>query len=206
MNLGSYNYPDLHYLGALKQFADLLEVNWISDHLCWTAIDGLYSHELLPLPFTQEALALVIRNIEYVQDYLQYPLLIENVSSYLQLSPADFTEAEFLAEVATRTGCGILLDVNNVFVCAKNHGFNAEDYLLAIPTTAVRQFHLGGYVSEGDLLIDTHSTAVSTPVWQLFQKALTRFGKVPTNIEWDNAIPQWSTLAAQIELAKKYYE
>jgi uncharacterized protein (UPF0276 family) len=206
MNLGSVDPLNQHYLRALKTLADQIDAAWISDHLCWTAVNGVHSHELLPLPFTHEAVKTVVEHVQQAQDYLQRPLLIENVSTYWQPEYANYSEPEFINEIVAKTGCSILLDVNNVYVCAQNHGFSAENYLQTINKKAVKQFHLAGYITHDNLLIDTHSTAVSEPVWQLYRKALHIFGSIPTNIEWDNDVPEWSSIEEQLQLTRAIYD
>ncbi len=198
LNLGSVDPLDGDYLKALKRLANDLSVTWVSDHLCWTAVDGIYSHELLPLPFTQEALDIIVPKIQEVQTQLQRPLLIENVSTYWQ-PEHDLSEPEFINEIVRQTGCGILLDINNIYVCAHNHHFSADQYLQAINPSAVKQFHLAGYLTHENLLIDTHSTPVSGAVWDLYHNALKIFGKIPTNLEWDNDIPIWDVMESQLQ-------
>ena len=205
LNLGSIDDIDMHYLQHLRLLANDIKPAWVSDHLCWTGVNGVYSHELLPLPYTEEALQHVVRRIQFVQEYLELPLLIENVSSYLQLTAADYDEATFLNEVAKRSGCSILLDINNIYVSAHNHDFIAEDYLAAINADYVRQFHLAGFEKITDLLVDTHGARVEDEVWQLYCKALQKFGPIPTNIEWDNNIPNWSTLKTEVDKAKNLF-
>ncbi|MSP52815.1 MAG: DUF692 domain-containing protein [Gammaproteobacteria bacterium] len=203
LNVGSTSGINSEYLAKLKQLADDVEPAWLSDHLCWTAVDGVNSHDLLPLPFTQEALDIVVNNIQTIQDHLQRPFLIENVSSYVQFSDADFSEAEFLNEVARRSGCYILLDINNIYVNSKNHDFSTDNYLAAINKEPVKQFHLAGFEEIQNILVDTHGAAVHEPVWELYQKALQRFGAVPALIEWDNNIPGWSTMLEQVKIAQE---
>lgn len=206
MNLGSVDPLDKNYLNALKKLADDLDVSWISDHLCWTALEGVHSHELLPLPFTQEALDTVVPKIHEAQAQLQRPLLIENVSTYWQPEQADFSEPEFINEIVKQTGCSILLDINNIHVCAHNHHFSAEEYLQTINRSAVKQFHLAGYTEHDNLLIDTHSTQVSESVWELYRKALQIFGEIPTNLEWDNDIPAWDVMENQLQQMREIYD
>ncbi len=206
LNIGSIDPLNIDYLTTVKKLADDIQPAWISDHLCWTAIDGQYSHDLLPLPYTEETLQHVVQRIDQVQFFLRRPFIIENVSSYLQSEQADFSEAEFLNAVAKHSGCGILLDINNIYVSATNHGFAVTDYLQAISPEYVQQFHLAGYAKQGELLVDTHGSQVSEPVWQLFAAALTRFGAVPSNIEWDNNIPNWNGMLAEIKRAREIFD
>ena len=206
LNIGSTNKLDQHYLRQLKLLAKDIQPVWISDHLCWTGVNGIYSHELLPLPYTEEALKHVVSRIQYIQDYIGLPLLIENVSSYLQLAVADYDEANFINEVAKCSGCFILLDINNIYVSAHNHNFRATSYLQTISPAYVRQFHLAGFTEMQGLLVDTHGSAVSEAVWQLYADALQYFGAVPTNIEWDNNIPDWQVLNSQIDQANAIFK
>ena len=176
----------------------------VSEHLCWSSIDGTFLNDLLPLPYTQEALATVCERVERTQDFLGRAILIENVSSYLRFAGAEIPEWEFVAAVARRTGCGILLDINNIYVSARNHGFDAQEYLRAIPVGSVREMHLAGYEEEDDgLLVDTHSRPVYAPVWDLYAAALARFGPVATLIEWDNDIPALDVLVAEAAKAER---
>ena len=202
LNVGSTSGVNTEYLIKLKKLADAIDPAWLSDHLCWTAVDGVNSHDLLPLPFTQEALDLVVNNIQVIQDYLQRAFLIENVSSYVQFEDADFSEAEFLNEVARRSGCHILLDINNIYVNSQNHNFSTHDYLNSINKEHVKQFHLAGFEKIENILVDTHGAAIHAPVWDLYQQALQRFGAVPALIEWDNNIPAWPVLLEQVNLAQ----
>jgi uncharacterized protein (UPF0276 family) len=202
LNVGSTSGINTEYLIKLKKLADAIDPAWLSDHLCWTAVDGVNSHDLLPLPFTQEALDIVVNNIHVIQDYLQRPFLIENVSSYVQFEDPDFSEAEFLNEVARRSGCHILLDINNIYVNSQNHNFLVRDYLSYINTGYVKQFHLAGFEKIGNILVDTHGAAIHAPVWDLYQQALQRFGAVPALVEWDNNIPAWPVLLEQVNLAQ----
>lgn len=190
-----------HHLGKLKALADRIAPAAISEHLCWSAVDGRFLNELLPLPYTREALALVCERVDEAQEVLGRSLLVENLSSYLAFSDADLPEWEFLAEVTRRTGCGVLLDINNIHVSASNLGFDPADYLAAIPPASVGEIHLAGYEEEGELLIDTHSRPVQPAVWELYALALERFGPRPTLLEWDNDLPPLADLLAEAEKA-----
>ena len=202
LSLGSSDELSQRHLAQLKALADRLQPAAISEHLCWSSIGGRYLNDLLPLPYTHEALDLVCARIEAAQHYLGRRLLIENLSSYLQFRGADMPEWDFLASVARRTGCGILLDVNNIHVSAANHGFDPLRYLAAIPVESVGEIHLAGFEEDAGLLIDTHSRPVHDQVWQLYQQALARFGAQPTLIEWDNDIPALDTLIAEAARAQ----
>jgi hypothetical protein len=183
----------------------------VSDHLCWSSVGGTYANDLLPLPYTEEALSHVVARVQRVQERLRRSILLENVSSYLEYEQSAIPEWEFLREVAQRSGCGILLDVNNIFVSAHNHGFDALQYVQAMPRTAVQEIHLAGFtrnrVETGvDILIDTHSAPVADAVWSLYAAALERFGPLPTLIEWDADLPALSTLVAEAAKADAMLE
>ena len=203
MSIGSADGLDLEHLGRLKRLVDRIDPLFVSDHLCWTRIEGFNSHDLLPLPYTTEALDVVCSNVGQAQDTLGRAMLIENPSSYLAFAGADMTEWEFLAELCRRTGCELLLDVNNIFVSATNHGFDAIEYLDGIPAERVRQIHLAGHSQGEALLIDTHDSPVPSSVWGLYAAALTRIGPVATMIERDDAIPPLADLLAELDMARK---
>jgi len=190
------------YLASLAALASRIAAVSVSDHLCFGTFGGHYAHDLWPLPYTEEALNHVVERVRRVQDRLGRQLLLENVSSYVEYRASTLTEWEFLAEVATRADAGILLDVNNVFVSASNHGFSALDYLQGIPRERLQQIHLGGH-SDGDgYLLDDHGSAVSEPVWRLYEQAVERFGAIPTLIEWDERVPELAELEAEAERAR----
>jgi uncharacterized protein (UPF0276 family) len=194
LSLGSADGVSHAHLVQLKALAARFEPALLSDHLCWGAVGGRHLNDLLPLPYTEEALDVVCTNIGRAQDFLAREILVENVSSYLQFAASSLDEWDFLAEVARRTGCGLLLDVNNIYVSAVNHGFDPLRYLDAIPVERVREIHLAGYDSNGLCLIDTHGNRVAGPVWNLYGEALSRIGVRPTLIEWDTDIPPLDTL------------
>jgi uncharacterized protein (UPF0276 family) len=206
LNIGSVEPLDRQYLQALKKLRREVEPAWISDHLCWTGTENFHSHDLLPLPYTKEALIHIANRIQEVQETLGEAILIENISSYLQIDKADYSEAEFLNELSSRAGCFLLLDINNVFVNAHNHGFSAEAFLEKIDKRAVKQFHLGGFepkqLSEQTIFIDTHGAAIHKPVWELFKKAVEKMGAVPTLVEWDNNIPSLEILLDEAKKAE----
>ena len=201
MSLGSADGLRDDYLRRLRSLAVAVVPLFISDHLSWSRIERFNSHDLLPLPYTQEALDAVSANIHHAQDTLGRTMLIENPSSYVSF-PGDMTEWEFLDAVCTRTGCGLLLDVNNIYVSASNHGFDAQAYLSGIPAARVRQIHLAGHSQGRDLLIDTHDKPVPDPVWALYASALERLGPVATMIERDGDIPPLSSLLAELGSAR----
>jgi len=204
MSIGSADGLNADHLGRLKRLADRIEPLWVSDHLCWTGIDGFNSHDLLPLPYTPEALDIACGNIALAQDLLARPLLIENPSSYISFADDVMPEWEFLRELTRRTGCYLLLDINNIHVSATNHGFDPLAYIEGIPADRVRQIHLAGH-SEGQdgLLIDTHDHPVPDPVWALYAKAMLQLGDVAVMIERDDDIPPLETLLDELALARK---
>lgn len=189
LSVGSVDPIDETYLTGLAALAAETEPAWISDHLCWSSFGGHTGHDLWPLPFTEEALAHVVRRIQMVQERLRRRILIENVSSYLEFTHSTLPEWEFLTEVARRADCGLLLDVNNIFVSARNHGFEAAQFLAGVPVDRVKQIHLAGHRDEGTHLLDTHDHPVCDGVWALYRAAVQRFGAVSTLIERDDDIP-----------------
>lgn len=207
LSLGSDQDPDRSYLAELKALARRIDPLWVSDHLCWTGIGGHNSHDLLPLPYTQESLGRCVRNLTMAQDVLERPLLIENPSSYVGFAESTLTEWHFLAELSALTGCYLLLDVNNIYVSSVNHGFDPLDFLGGIPADRVRQIHLAGH-SQGPagMLIDTHDAPVPDPVWLLYARALERFGPTATMIERDDQIPPLDELLAELAQARRLAE
>ncbi len=206
LSLGSTDPLSTWHLDKLKGLIDRYEPGLVSEHLCWSSVDNRYLNDLLPLPYTEEALHHITARIEQAQDYLGRQILIENLSSYLQFTDSSIPEWEFLAAVAKASGCGILLDVNNIYVNASNHGFDPMMYLNAIPVSAVQEMHLAGHSNEGDCLIDTHSKPVTDAVWQLYAHAVARFGRIPTLIEWDIDIPALQVLRDEAHRAQHIME
>jgi uncharacterized protein (UPF0276 family) len=202
MNLGSVDPLDRTYLSELRALVDRFEPSWVSDHLCWTGVGGRNLHDLLPLPYTDEVVRHLAERIRQVQDRLGRRIAVENVSSYVEYAASTMPEWEFLGAVAEEADCGILLDVNNVFVSAHNLGFDAATYLDAIDPTRVFQIHLAGHSVDGALLIDTHDHPVREDVWALYARALRRLGPVSTLIEWDGAIPGFERLQAEAARAR----
>ncbi len=202
MNLGSSDPLDDHYLDALVRLAERVDPPWISDHLCWTGVDSHNLHDLLPLPYTAKTIRHVSERIERVQDRLRRRIAIENVSSYLSYGSDEMTEWEFLIAIAESADCGILLDVNNIFVSAHNHDFDAAHYIDAIPTDRVFQIHLAGHSAQGPLLIDTHDHPVRDEVWNLYKRAIERIGQTATLVEWDDRIPEFDVLEGEALLAR----
>src|ERR1700730_1671333 len=203
LSIGSTQSLDRNYLPQLKALAARVEPEWVSDHLCWTGIAGRNMHDLLPLPYTEEALANVVERVRTVQDILGRRILLENVSSYVTYRDSQVTEWEFLSEIARRADCLILLDVNNIYVSSVNHEFDPLDYLNAIPVDRVQQIHLAGHENHGDYLIDTHDHPVPDPVWELYGAALRRFGSVSTMIERDANIPPLEELCSELAAARQ---
>lgn len=206
LSIGSSDPLDLDYLAGLKQLAERVEPAWISDHLCWTGVGGHNVHDLLPLPYTEEALRHVAERILRVQDFLGRRIAIENVSSYMSFRHSAMLEWEFLAAVAEAADCGVLFDVNNVYVSAFNHGFEALRYVEAIPPARVWQFHLAGHSDRGSFLLDTHDHPVKAEVWALYAETCRRFGRVSTLIERDDNIPELPELLAEAEQARQIQE
>jgi hypothetical protein len=199
--VGSVDPLSERYLLELAALVERVEPALVSDHLCWGTHRGQYVHDLLPLPYTEEALAHVASRVERVQERIGRPLLLENPSAYVAFRDSTLTEWEFLAELSRRTGCGILLDVNNVHVSARNLGFDPLRYLEGIPAGAVGYFHLAGHSDKGKYLLDTHDHAVPAVVWDLYRAAVRRFGRVPALVEWDDAIPPLEDLVAETRRA-----
>jgi uncharacterized protein (UPF0276 family) len=202
MSIGSPGGVKPEYLARLKELADRVDPLWVSDHLCWTDVDGWNSHDLLPLPYTEEALAVVCANVERVQDVLDRPILLENPSSYITFADDELTEWAFMGEVCRRTGCYLLLDVNNIYVSGQNHGFEPAAYLAGVPADRVRQIHLAGHSVGKDLLIDTHDHPVAEAVWALYEAACRRCGPVATMIERDDHIPPLAELLEELDVAR----
>jgi len=203
MSLGSADGLDGAYLARLRALVDEIEPLFVSDHLSWTRSEGFSAHDLLPLPYTGEALDLVCANIGRAQDALGRAILVENPSTYIDFAPVDMTEWEFLDAICARTGCGLLLDVNNVFVSATNHGFDPLAYLDGLPHRRVRQIHLAGHSQGAELLIDTHDQPVPASVWDLYAHVLPRLGPVATMIERDDAIPPLYALLSELDIARQ---
>lgn len=203
LSIGSSRPLDRDYLKELRVLAERVRPAWFTDHLCWTGTASSQLHDLLPLPFTKENLHYIADRIRCVQDFVGLPFGIENASSYMTFVSDGMPEDEFVAELAHRADCGVLLDCNNVYVSAQNHGFDAERYIDTVAGDRVIQMHLAGHTDKGKYLLDTHSDKVSDPVWALYRRALGRTGAVSTLIEWDEDIPPWATLAAEASLARK---
>lgn len=208
LSIGSTDPLDATHLANWRRLISRFEPALVSEHLCWSSAGGIFSNDLLPLPYTREALDHLVSRVGQVQDAFGRQLLIENVSSYLEFASSEMPEWVFLAELARRAGCGILLDVNNIYVSACNHGFDAREFIDAMPEKAVGEIHLAGHsinrIEERQIRIDTHSTHVCDAVWDLYEYALHRLGPVPTLIEWDLDIPALPVLAAEAARADRH--
>jgi uncharacterized protein (UPF0276 family) len=202
LSIGSTDPLDKGYLARLKALAERIEPAWISDHLCWTGVDGYNLHDLLPLPYTEAAVRHVAERMARVQDFLGRRILLENVSSYLSYRCAEMSEWEFLRAVAERADCLILLDINNIYVNSFNHGFDPRAYLDGVPAARIQQFHLAGHRDLGTHLIDTHDEPVPDPVWALYAEAVRRFGPISTMIERDDRIPPLAELLAELDRSR----
>lgn len=203
LSIGGIDPVDKDYLQKIKSLAALIETPWVSDHLCFTGVAHTNTHDLLPIPYTEEALSHVVERIQQVQDILGRPLVLENPSSYVEFHTSALTEWEFIAEMAKRSGCGLLLDVNNVYVSAFNHRFDARQYIDALPASHVVQIHLAGHEHHGSHIIDTHDNAVIDDVWDLYAYTLQKMGFISTMVEWDGKIPDFSILLDEINKARR---
>ena len=206
LSIGSTDPLNMDYLQRLKKLKDEVQPAWISDHLCWTSAHGMVTHDLIPLPYTQDIVKHIVDRILQVQDFLGEQIVIENVSSYLQFKATEMTEWDFINEVTNRSDCKLLLDVNNIYVSAQNHKFDAAEYLFAMPVDRVAEIHLAGYEDKGTHLLDTHSRPVTEPVWDLFKKAIEHVGDVPALIEWDNDIPSLERVIEESTTAHEIQE
>lgn len=202
MSIGSCDPLDKDYLKQLKQLADRIQPVWVSDHLCWTGVNGINAHDLLPLPYTEEALEHLVNRVTQAQEYLGRQILLENVSSYISYQASEMTEWEFLTQLTQRADCLLLLDVNNIYVSAFNHGFKAEDFVNGVPIERVCQFHLAGHSNYGTHIIDTHDHDIIEQVWDLYAYALQRFKNVSIMIERDDHIPPLEDLVKELDQAR----
>lgn len=206
LSIGGTDPLDFDYLRKLKDLARVVNARWISDHLCWTGVLGRNSHDLLPVPTNEQTLAHIAERVKVVSDYLERPFVIENPSSYVEFKVSTLTEWEFLSRLAEQADCGLLLDVNNIFVSSFNHSFDPNDYVDAIPADRVVQIHLAGHTNYGTHIIDTHTGHVIDEVWALYARAVARFGNVSTMVEWDQDIPEFEVVYAEAEKAAGYRE
>jgi uncharacterized protein (UPF0276 family) len=206
LSVGSTDAINFDYLRKLKALAKRIKARWISDHLCWTGVTGLNTHDLLPMPYTDEALRHTIERVKIIQDFLGQPIALENASTYLEFAASTWPESEFLAALAEQADCAILLDVNNVYVSSFNHGFDAKEYIQRIPRERVVQMHLAGHTNKGTHILDTHSDYVIETVWELYRYAHRRLGGVATLLEWDANIPEFDMVHGEALKARKFRE
>jgi uncharacterized protein (UPF0276 family) len=206
LSVGSTDPINFEYLGKLKALAKRIQAHWISDHLCWTGVTGLNTHDLLPMPYTDQALRHTIERVKIIQDFLERPIALENASTYLEFAASTWPESEFLSAVAEQANCGILLDVNNVYVSSFNHGFDPQEYIDRIPRDRVVQMHLAGHTNKGTHILDTHSDYVIETVWKLYRYAHRRLGGVATLLEWDANIPEFDVVHGEALKARKFRE
>ena len=206
LSIGSHDPLDRDYLAKLKRLADDLHVVWVSDHVCWTGVLGKNTHDLLPLPLNEATLQHVVARIRIVQDLLERPLILENPSSYVTFHASTIPEAEFMARMADEADCGLLLDVNNVYVSSRNHGFDPVAYIESIPVERVAQFHLAGHTDLGTHVIDTHDAPVVDTVWDLYRLAIQRMPQASTLLEWDAHIPPFPRLEAELDRARAIFD
>lgn len=204
LSIGSTDPLDFEYLAKLKRLAEEIRAGWVSDHLCWTGVAGINTHDLLPIPLTEESLAHVVRRIGVVQDYLERPLVLENPSTYLSFAASTMSEWEFIARMAEEADCGLLLDVNNTYVSGVNNDFDPAEYIRALPHERVVQLHLAGHTDMGTHLVDTHDCPVADPVWRLFALATELIGGVSTLLEWDDRIPPFPVVHEEVRKAKEH--
>jgi len=203
LSIGGTDALNFDYLSQVKSLSRRIEPAWISDHLCWTGVNGVNLHDLLPLPYTEEALQHVVNRVKTVQDFLGRRLLLENVSSYVTYAHSEMAEWDFLSAIAERADCLILLDINNIFVSAHNHDFDPLVYLNNVPINRVQQFHLAGHLNLGNIIIDSHGDSVIEPVWTLYKAAVQRFGPVSTLLERDDNVPSLADLMAELDMARQ---
>ena len=204
MYFGSAEKPDREHLRRLKQLVERTNTPWLSDHLCWGSVDGRYTHDLLPMPYTFEAARLTAQKIREVRDFLEVPIAVENVSSYAEYHVSEMTEWEFLNEVVERADCGILLDVNNINVSSRNHNFDPLTYINSVPADRVAQVHIAGHSKFQKYILDTHDHPVIDPVWKLYDRAIQRAGRTATLLEWDDSIPSFKEVHDEALKANRF--
>ncbi|MDX1949357.1 MAG: DUF692 domain-containing protein [Rickettsiales bacterium] len=203
LSIGGFDKINFEYLKKVKNLAEKINPEWISDHLCYTGFNNINTHDLLPIPYNKQMLSHIAERIKIVQDYLERNIILENPSSYIEFENSTMSEHQFLAELAEKADCGLLLDVNNVFVSSFNHKFDAKKYIDFIPAERIVQIHLAGHTNKGDVIIDTHDNFVIDKVWDLYQYATHQKGRISTMIEWDNNIPLFEVLESELLKAKK---
>jgi hypothetical protein len=204
MYFGSAEPLNKDHLRKLKALIRRTKTPWLSDHLCWGSVDGTYSHDLLPMPYTFEAAKITAAKVREARDFLEVPIAVENVSSYAEFHMSEMTEWEFLNEVVEQADCGILLDVNNIYVSSRNHDFNPYDYLNSIPAERVAQFHIAGHSKFRKYILDTHDHPVIDPVWKMYEHAIRQVGHTATLLEWDDRIPSFDEVHSEALKAEKY--
>ncbi len=202
MSIAGSDPLDFNYLNSLRQLYQDFEVAWISDHLCFSQHHQHQFHDLLPFPYTEESLHHVAQRVEQIQDYFAAPILIENVSSYLTFNQSSLSEAEFMVQLCDKTGCKVLLDVNNIYVNAFNNGAPSDEWLTTFNKQSIGEVHLAGYEDKGEYLLDAHNNLISDEVWKLYQSVVETYGNIPTLIEWDNDIPEFTTLQSEANKAE----
>jgi uncharacterized protein (UPF0276 family) len=206
LSVGSTDPVNFDYLKKLKELGKRVNARWVSDHLCWCGVTGLNTHDLLPMPYTTEALRHTIERVRVIQDFVERPIALENASTYLEFATSTWPESEFLATIAEEANCGILLDVNNVYVSSFNHGFDPQAYIDRIPRDRVVQMHLAGHTNKGTHILDTHSDYVIDTVWKLYRYAHRRLGGVATLLEWDANIPEFDVVHGEALKARNFRE
>jgi uncharacterized protein len=206
MYFGSAEPLNREHLRRLKTLVKRTKTPWLSDHLCWGSVDGRYTHDLLPMPYTFQAAELTARKIREARDFLEVPIAVENVSSYAEFHVSEMTEWEFLNEVVERADCGILLDVNNIYVSSQNHDFDPREYIDAVPAERVAQIHIAGHSKFERYILDTHDHPVIDAVWQLYERAIRRTGATATLLEWDDSIPSFDEVHAEAHKAEKFLD
>ncbi|HVU26779.1 MAG TPA: DUF692 domain-containing protein [Verrucomicrobiae bacterium] len=204
MYFGSSGKLNREHLKKLKRLVKRTNTPWLSDHLCWGSVDGAYTHDLLPMPYTFTAAKVTAQKIREARDFLEVPICVENVSSYAEFHVSEMTEWEFLNEVVERADCGILLDVNNIYVSSQNHNFNPLDYVNSVPAQRIAQIHIAGHSKYERFILDTHDHPVIDPVWKLYECAIQRVGKTATLLEWDDRIPAFDEVHGEALKANKF--
>ena len=204
MYFGSAERPNREHLRRLKQLVKRTKTPWVSDHLCWGSVDGRYTHDLLPMPYTFEAAKITAQKVREVRDFLEVPVAVENVSSYAEFHVSEMSEWEFLNEVVERADCGILLDVNNIYVSSQNHNFDPMSYVNSVPAERVAQIHIAGHSKYRKYILDTHDHPVIDPVWKLYERAIHRAGHTATLLEWDDSIPSFKEVHDEALKANKF--
>ncbi len=203
---GSPEKPDREHLKKLKQLVRLTKTPWLGDHLCWGSVDGTYTHDLLPLPYTKATAKVAAEKIRFVQEYLEIPVIVENLSSYAEFNASTMTEWEFLSEVVEAADCGILLDVNNIYVSSLNHGFDPYHYVDSVPRHRVAQMHIAGHSKFERFVIDTHDAKPIDEVWKLYAHAIARVGRTATLLEWDAKVPSFEEVKTEAEKSRKWLD